>query len=96
MTDILLIDRPLTDPERSLLAYLSVQTIVEQTSFDWQTVVDALKDCAGRGEVTVCGDAVDVRLKVCGRVLVHCTREWLSFYAHAPEWDQDTAPEGMP
>jgi hypothetical protein len=81
-----LIDRRLTDPERDLLAYLAVQTIVEQTDYEWKTVCRTLGDCAERGEVVIHGDAVDVRLEVCGRVLVHCTREWLSFYAHfAPE-----------
>ena len=86
MTDTLPIDRRLTDPERDLLAYLAVRTIVEQTGFEWKAVARALGDCAERGEVVIHGDAVDVRLELCGRVLVHCTREWLSFYAHfAPE-----------
>ena len=86
-TDIVLIDRPLTDPERSLLCYLSVQTIVEQTGFEWKAVARALGDCAERGEVIMCGDAVDVRLEVCGHVLVHCSREWLSWHAHFAEGD---------
>jgi hypothetical protein len=86
MTDIVLIDRRLTDPERDLLAYLAVQTIVEQTDYEWKAVCRTLGDCAERGEVVIHGDAVDVRVELCGRVLVHCTREWLSFYAHfAPE-----------
>jgi hypothetical protein len=81
-----LIDRRLTDPERDLLAYLAVRTIVEQTGFEWKAVCRTLGDCAERGEVVIHGDAVDVHLEVAGRPLVHCTREWLSFYAHfSPE-----------
>ena len=87
MTDIVLIDRRLTDPERDLLAYLAVRTIVEQTGFEWKAVARALGDCAERGEVVIHGDAVDVRLEVCGHVLVATSREWLSWHAHFAEGD---------
>jgi hypothetical protein len=80
-----LIDRRLTDPERDLLAYLAVQTIVEQTDYEWKTVCRTLGDCAERGEVVIHGDAVDVRLELRGHVLVHCSREWLSWHAHFTE-----------
>jgi hypothetical protein len=82
-TDILLIDRRLTDPERELLCRLAIETVVEQTSLDWKTARATLGDCAERGEVVVHGDAVDVRLEVAGWPLVRCTREWLAFTALA-------------
>jgi hypothetical protein len=38
----LLIDRPLTDPERSLLCRLAIETVIEQAGATWEEAVAAL------------------------------------------------------
>jgi hypothetical protein len=85
--DTLPIRRRLTDPERSLLAYLAVWVVVEQTGATKRQAVDALEQFAERGETVIEGDDYDVYLKVAGRVLVHISREDLAFTALMSEDD---------
>jgi hypothetical protein len=68
----------LTDKQRSLLAWLAIQTVVSQTGWTEQDVADALDDLAGRGEIHLRGDDTNVYLLVAGEPLVHSTRGWLA------------------
>jgi hypothetical protein len=81
----------LTDPEWSLLLYLTIRTIAEQTGATEDSTADALDELAGRGEVLLRGDVFDAYVNVHGRDLVHCARDWLSFMAMAAE-DGDAPP----
>ncbi len=65
------IDRPLTDPERSLLAYLAARTVADQVPCPLDQAGAALKDLAGRGLVYAHGDAYDAYLTVDGHEIVH-------------------------
>ena len=88
----MLIDRPLTDPERGLLAYLAAETVAEETGISLAAAGSLLNELAGRGQVHLAGDGLHVYVTAAGRVLVHVTREWLSFEALADE--EDAAPAG--
>ena len=81
------IDRPLTDPERSLLAYLAARTVADQVPCPLDQAGAALKDLAGRGLVYAHGDAYDAYLTVDGHEIVHAARDWLAFMAMAAELD---------
>jgi hypothetical protein len=78
------INRPLNDPERSLLGFLAARTVAEQTGCTLDEAFDALSRAAGEGQVVLDGDAVDVRITLRGKVLVHCKRDWLAFRASWP------------
>lgn len=77
----LAIRRRLTDPERSLLCRLAIETVVDQTGATWEEAVAALEYFAGRGEAISRGDFVDAYLEIAGRVLVHITRQDLALAA---------------
>ena len=87
MTTAIWVDRPLTDPERSLLAWLAVHVVTSQTGATEEQAADALETFAERGEVIIRGDACDTFLEVAGRVLVHISREDLAFTALMSEDD---------
>lgn len=81
------IDRRLTDDERQLLADLTVWCIAEQKSVTDDEARTALADLNEKGGLYMSGDAVDafVRFSESGKVIVHCTREWLAYWAHTEE-----------
>jgi hypothetical protein len=83
VTDRVLIDRPLTDPERGLLAYLSAEAVAEETGITLTGAAAVLGELSGRGQVYVHGDGLDVYVTAAGHVVVHATREWLAFAALA-------------
>ena len=80
-------DRPLHDAERSLLGFLAARTVAEQDGCTLDEAFDALSRAAGEGQVVLDGDAVDVRIILRGKVLVHCARDWLAFRASWPGED---------
>jgi hypothetical protein len=81
------INRPLNDPERWLLLHLAAQTIAAETGCDLGLAGDALRQAAEEDQLVIAGDALDVRVSVRGKVLVHCARDWLSFRASWPGED---------
>lgn len=91
MTTRVRVNRGLTDPERSLLSYLAVRTVADQVPCSEEAAADALDELAGRGLMHLRGDVYDAYVTANGHVLVHCTREWLSFMATAVE-DGDAPP----
>lgn len=77
--------RRLTDEERHLLGHLAAVVLAQQTGAPLTAAVGALEDLADEGRISLTGDDYDVHMKVDGKVLVHCTREWLSFFASHPD-----------
>jgi len=82
--------RRLDQAEKDLLAWLTVNNVVEQTGCTWETAAAALADFAEQGRATLRGDALDVYVEVAGHTMIHCERDWLAFHAHAEEWERDS------
>jgi hypothetical protein len=78
------IDRPLTDDERQLLTDLAVRHVTEQGGYPLEKARATLHQAAVDRDLLFEGDAVDVRVTVRGKVLVHCKRDWLGFHAAFP------------
>jgi hypothetical protein len=76
----------LTDPQRDFLAHLSVLTIQPQLAESWSydRASDALGAIAEDGEITLRADHENVYVLICGRVIVHCERDWLEWMT--PRW----------
>ena len=85
------VNRRLTDPERSLLLYLTIRTIADQTGATEDSTAEALDELADRGEVLLRGDVFDAYVTIRGRDIIHSARDWLSFMAMAAE-DGDAPP----
>jgi hypothetical protein len=76
------IDRPLNDLERELLASCAIQTLARATGHHPEAVRIVLAEHAGREEVEIRGDAVEVSLHILGRCIVTVKRDWLAFSAN--------------
>jgi hypothetical protein len=74
----------LTELQRSLLCYLAIRVVVDQTGCDEQTAADVLDELAGRGDVVLRGDDRNVWLIACGNPLVHSTHGWLAAHSGDP------------
>jgi hypothetical protein len=72
-----------------MLCRLAVYVVASQSGADERQAADALEHFAERGEASYKADAWQACLIVAGKVIVHTTREWLTFHAHSPEWDED-------
>lgn len=68
----------LTERQRSLLCWLAIRTVVDQTGCTEQTAADALDWAAERGEIVLLGDDRNAWVLVAGMPLVHSTRGWLA------------------
>lgn len=79
------VNRPLTDPERHLIAHLAAAVLAQQTGCTIEVAADVLGTYADEGRMHLKGDSVDCHLTVDGKVLVHVTREFLSFFASNPD-----------
>jgi hypothetical protein len=82
-----LFNRPLTDPERSLLCALATRVVADQTGCSHDEAGDALAAIAADGRLHISGDAERVDVEACGNVLVRCARDWLSFHSSYPGHD---------
>jgi hypothetical protein len=78
----------LTDPERELLADLTVLTLLPQMqqlrpeqSYTYERIADAVAGAAEDGMVTLVGNAFDVWVIIRGRPIVHAARDWLAWQA---------------
>jgi hypothetical protein len=83
-------NRPLDEREKSLLCYLAIGVVANHIGGGeqaCQAAADALDEFAGQGRGVVEWTATDCWLVVATNPLVHATREWLSFHAHAPDWN---------
>ncbi len=65
------INRPLDDAEKSLLCWLTVNNVVQQTGCSWKTAADALDKFVDEGRVFFRGDAFDAYVEVAGHTLIH-------------------------
>lgn len=74
------INRPLTDPERTVMCQLAIATVAEQTGKDRETVADELDAMT----IVVHGDNRNAYLTADGKTLVHITREDLALAANHP------------
>jgi hypothetical protein len=83
-------NRRLDDAEKSLLAWLTINNVVQQTGCSWETAVAALEKFTEQGRAIMRGDGLDAYVEIAGHTLVHAERDWLAFHAHADEWDQDS------
>jgi len=83
-------NRRLDDAEKSLLAWLTVDNVVQQTGCSWQDAADALDQFAEEGRAIMRGDGLDVYVEIAGHTLIHAERDWLAFHAHADEWERDS------
>ena len=80
------VNRPLTDDERHLLTQLTIWVIAEQTGVTDDEAAQALNDIAREIGIHRQGDNIDVHVITGnGHVLLHCTREWLAYWAHTEE-----------
>lgn len=90
MTNPAAVNRPLTDAERTLIKQVCIWSVAEQKGITDEMASAALERLIEREGIFMEGDAHDVWVKrgtpaKPGRVLIHCTREWLSFYASNPD-----------
>lgn len=74
-------DRPLNEPEKSLLAGAAVLRVAERFGVTEEEAADALDHYADRGETYWKADAVQVCFIVAGNVIIRSTREALAWYA---------------
>jgi hypothetical protein len=91
------INRPLTDPERSLLMALGARTIAEQApgGCSHDEAYDVLTRLAAEGELVLDGDFEDVHVYTYGNLLVEAKRDWLAFHAAHPgndPWSDNRRP----
>lgn len=77
------INRALTDAERTLMAHLASAVLAQQLGITVDLAAHQLKHYPG--EIHLRGDAIDCELTLDGTVVVHCTREWLAFFASHPD-----------
>ena len=82
----------LTDPERNLLAHLTVLTLLPQmqrinpaAGYTYERMSDALGDLAAAGDVKLIGNTTDVWVVIRGRSIVHAARDWLAWSAFGME-----------
>lgn len=86
------INRPMTDDERELMMQLAVWVITEQTGASDKAAADWLDDLNEREGMTLEYDTRDAYIKTsAGKVILHCEREWLSFFANHPDEPVDVA-----
>lgn len=77
------VNRRLTDDERHLLTQLTIWVIAEQTGVTDDEAAQVLDDINRDIGLHMQGDNVDVQVITGnGHVLLHCTREWLAYWAH--------------
>lgn len=79
------INRRLTDPERALLAELTVWVTAEQTGVTNDEAARALERLNNDVGIRMEGDNIDVNVTCNGHTILHCTREWLAYWAHTDE-----------
>lgn len=86
------IDRPLTDAERTLIKQLMIATYATKYGVSEETAADALDALIESNGIYMEGDSLNVYVRVGTpgdgkphHVLLHVTREWLSFYASNPD-----------
>jgi len=85
------IDRPITDDERTLIKQLCIAAVANQTGVSEEAAADALDDLIEKHGMYMEGDTQNVYVRTGtpgdgkNHVLVHVTREWLSFYASHPD-----------
>ncbi len=77
------IRRALTDDERRLMAHLASAVLAQQLDLTVEEAAQQLKHYPG--EIRLQGDDIDCEMTLDGTVIVHCTREWLSFFASHPD-----------
>lgn len=80
------INRPLTTDERELLMQVAIWCVAEQTGITDETAADVLDDLNERDGLYLEGDALDAYITTgTGKIILHCEREWLAFFAHQDE-----------
>lgn len=75
-----MINRGLTDAERTLMCQLAIEVVAQQTHRDRKSVADELDAMT----IVVHGDTRDAYLDADGTTLVHITREDLALAANHP------------
>jgi hypothetical protein len=73
------INRPLNEQEKSLLCWLAIQTVREQTGVDEQAIADELDEIAAAGQAQFKANAEFAAIYIADFPLVFTTREWLAF-----------------
>ncbi|UHJ58030.1 hypothetical protein LT337_15635 [Mycolicibacterium fortuitum] len=77
------VNRRLTDDERHLLTQLTIWVIAEQTGVTDDEAAQVLDDINRDIGLHMQGDNIDVQVITGnGHVLLHCTREWIAYWAH--------------
>jgi hypothetical protein len=89
-------DRPLSQTEKDLMAWLAIKTVEAQMRWTEQRCADALDEAAAEGLAMVRWNAEGAWLLIGDRVLVHATREWLAFNAMWAQSCADGNPCGVP